>query len=114
MKEQIINFLTNESVLFYKGRGANNGIWESWKGKEETMCDNAQWVHLTKPHSWNDSAHIRVYYYINQYPEYWQGHEIKIEMNILSYCEWETVFEGWIDNVDELKQIFKFVGIPLK
>lgn len=111
MKEQIKEFLGR--YLYYKGRGANNGVWESWEGKGEDAELNAPFRKLAKPHSWKTLAKIRVYYFINEYPGIWSGHEIKIEMKLNSYLEWDSVFEGWVDDVDELILIFKTVGIPL-
>lgn len=112
MKEQIIKFL-NENLI-YKGRGANNGVWESWPGKREEDEFNASFVELTKPHSWKTLGKIRVYYYINEYPELFSGHELSIQIALNSYLEWDTFFEGWVDDIDQLKLVFKMVGIPFK
>lgn len=98
-----------DSILYYKGRGSNNGVWESWEGKE----DESHFTELTKPHSWKTSSKIRIYYYINEYPELFKGDEFKIEFYITSYCEWENICEVWVDSLDELKTIIKCVGIPL-
>lgn len=108
IKNEYTDFL--DSVLYYKGRGANNGDWNSWKEKG-TRTDN--YITFTKPHSYKTGGHALVRYYYNEYPELYSGHEFKIEMWINSYCEWYDVFEGWVDSIDELKTIFKCVGIPL-
>ena len=106
IKNEYTNFL--DSILYYKGRGANNGVWESWEGEE----DESEMIHLSKPHSWKDRGKIRVYYFMNEYPDLFTGHEFHIEMYITSYCEFYDMFEGWVDTLDELKTICKCVGIP--
>lgn len=106
-KEEIIEFLG--SVLYYKGRGANNGVWESWKSKKE-IGDN--FINLPKPHSWKTLGHIRLWYYTNEYPDDYIGHEIKVDIYLNSYCEFFPMFEGWVDNIEELKTIFKCIGVP--
>jgi hypothetical protein len=107
-KEELIQFLN--SFLFYKGRGANNGVWGSFKGKEE----GSPFLDLLKPHSWKTFGQAKIYYYINEYPESYDGHEIRIELRLNSYLEWDTVFEGWIDTLDEFKTILKCIGINFK
>lgn len=36
---------------------------------------------------------------------------MKIELSLNSYCEWDTFFEGWVDSLDELKLIMKCLGL---
>ena len=99
---KIKEFLSTK--LYYKGRGANHGQWESFE-KEESF------IELIKPHSWKTLGMIRLFYYINEYPELFKGHEIKIEIKLNS-CDWDTVFEGWVDNITDLKNVLKYIGIP--
>lgn len=105
-KEKFIEFL-NE-VLYFKGRGANNGVWESYKGKEE----GSRFIDLLRPHSWKTLGKVRIYYYVNEYPDDFTGHEFKIDIMLNSYCEWEPMFEGWIEQVVGLEFIFNCLGIP--
>lgn len=98
-----------DSILYYKGRGANNGVWESWVDKDH-QYDTFE---LTVPHSWKTIGKAQIWYYINEYPNDYSGHEFKIDIYLNSYCEFFTMFEGWVDSLDELKTIIKCVGIPL-
>ena len=84
----------------YKGRGANVGVWEM-----EDM------VLLTKPIEddfW--SAKFRLLVFIpNQY-----GQWIKVEANIICCFEWETMFEGYVNDISDIKHILGTqLGIPL-
>ena len=105
IKNEYTDFL--DTFLHYKGRGANNGQWESWKDKEHEYDT----IELLKPHSWKTIGKVRLLYYINEYPEEYQGHEFHIEVWLNSYCEFYTMFEGWVDSLDELKIILKCIGI---
>lgn len=109
-KENLIGFLN--SILYYKGRGANNGVWETWEGKEE----NPPTISLSKPISQEqkDYGWIRVYYFYNneEDTEKW-GHEFKVERYIPSHCEEASVFEGWIQDEEEFKLILNSVGLPV-
>jgi len=110
MQTKIENEITEvlDSILYYKGRGANNGVWESWEGDEES----SSFSDILVPHSWKTAGRIRIFYYINEYPQDYQGHEIRIEMRLLSYSDWDTVFEGWVKSSNQLRTILECVGVP--
>lgn len=40
-----------------------------------------------------------------------EGVEIKIEMELASYCEWETFFEGFVDNESDFERVLIMIGI---
>lgn len=105
IKNEYTEFL--DSILYYKGRGGTNGVWESWEKDKYTYFE------LTVPHSWKTTGKAQIYYYINEHPDLYSGHEFKIDIWLNSYCEFYTMFEGWVDSLDELKTIIKCVGIPL-
>lgn len=108
MKEELINYLN--SILYYKGRGVNNGMWESWKEKD---IENPPTISTTKPIGQKDYGWFRVYYYYNSPEDTLKyGHEFCIERYIPSHCEEARVFEGWVQNVEELKLILTCVGLP--
>lgn len=99
-----------DSILYYKGRGANNGVWESWVDKFK-MSYEIPFIDLNKPLFWKTYGQVRILYYINEYPDLFTGNEFHIE--IYTDSEWHDVFRGWVDSLDELKIIIKCVGIPL-
>lgn len=110
MATKIKNWVTDflDRNFYYKGRGANNGQWDSFEDED----NKGYFLELAKPHSWKTLAHIRVRYYTQEYEQYKDcGHEITIEMYLNSYCTFDTVFEGWVENIEELKTIFKCLGI---
>ena len=50
--------------------------------------------------------------YSNRYPENKKyGVEMKIEMYMWGYQSEETVFQGWIENIEQLKVICNAVGL---
>jgi hypothetical protein len=108
MATKIKNEFTDllDSFLYYKGRGANNGVWESF-----TKEDKYSMIELLKPHSWKTLGKIRILYFINEYPEEYTGYEFHIEIYLNSDCEFYTMFEGWVDSTEELKTILKCIGI---
>jgi len=87
--------------LKYHGHGNNIGIWET-----DDMLD------LTKPIG--DSywyAKFRLWVFIpNSY-----GMQIKVEAFIIHVCEWETMFEGYIEDISDIRRILGMqLGLPMK
>lgn len=69
-------------------------------------------LELTKPISdsyWN--AKFRLWVFIpNRY-----GMQIKVEAFIIHVCEWETMFEGYIEDISDIRRILGMqLGLPLK
>ncbi len=125
---EVINEYTEflNSVLYYVGRGTNNRQWTSF-GPNILLNRTFK---LIKPIRHNTRAKVRIVYYHNAVRHFDimgtflspkqvtsmihdYGHEFKLELFLPDQNKWDTFFEGWVDSVDELKTIFKCVGIPL-
>ncbi len=101
IRKNVTEILKEFSVFEYKGRGVNIGIWET-----------NDFQSLTKPIGDNFwSGKFRLWVYVPNY----NGQQIKIEVFLISVYEWETVFEGYINNVSEISRILNFqLGLPKK
>lgn len=111
MKQELIDYLN--SILYYKGKGAINGIWETWKEKLQDE-EVPPFIQFNKPigQVQKNYGWLRVRYYHNSEEDTLKyGHEFCIERYIPSYCEVSTVFEGWLNNTEELKLILNCVGL---
>lgn len=90
----------NFNVFTYNGHGMNIGVWET-----EDFQD------LEKPIGSYSTAKYRVFVFIpNTY-----GLEVKVELNFLSVYEWETLFEGYIEDINDIKKILNYqLGLKIK
>ncbi len=91
----------NFPAFKYKGHGNNIGVWET-----------EDFQSLTKPFGdsfW--SGRFRIWVFVpNQ-----QGQQIKIEVFLISVCEWETAFEGYIKDFNDLPEMLSYqFGLPKK
>lgn len=102
IRSNVANILKSNFHEFeYKGHGANIGVWET-----------EDFQSLTKPFGdsfW--SGKFRVWVFIpNQ-----QGQQIKIEVFLMSVYEWETAYEGYIKDFDDITEILSFrLGLEKK
>lgn len=102
IRNNVANILKSNFPEFeYKGHGANIGVWET-----------EDFQSLTKPFGdsfW--SGKFRVWVFIpNQ-----QGQQIKIEVFLMSVYEWETAYEGYIKDLDDITEILSFrLGLEKK
>lgn len=105
LRSQIALFLEKHCPDFaYKGRAVHVGYWET-----PSDCDRL--LDLTKP---NGDAMRAAFRLIVHFPNQ-HGIPIHIEMYPDSYWAWETVFNGYIANVNDLVRVLGFqLGIPLK
>ena len=88
----------------YKGRALHVGFWE-------TSTDVDKLLDLTKPSGDAERAAFRL---IVHFPNK-HGIPIHIEMFPAPYWEWETVFNGYILNVNDLIHVLGFqLGIRLQ
>lgn len=88
--------LRSDDRFEYLGRGNNEGVWESEK-----------FLDLKKKIAKKGIAKVRVLLYKQDK----EGLELKIEMQVISHYEWETMFEGFVENENEFELIFKCLGI---
>ena len=100
IRNSVTELLKKEFSAFeYKGHGTQIGIWET-----------EDFQSLTKPIGdsfW--SGKFRLWVFI---PDQ-NGQQIKVEVFLMSVYEWETVFEGYIENVTDISKILNFqLGLP--
>ena len=108
LQENCIGLLLSDGRFRYNGYTGTHWITTWEKGDE----DQGGLVDLCREHSLKSLAKIRVLVFSNRYSE--EGLNFKIELNLSSYCEWETFFEGWVDSLDEFRLILKSVGICIE
>ena len=101
LRNSISVLLTQHYPCFeYKGHGMNIGFWET-----------PEMVNMTKTiGSFVCMARFRISVFIPTK----DGMQIKVEMFAHSVYEWETMFEGYIKDISELKHILSFqLGIKI-
>lgn len=106
LQEEVYNYF-NEREDFYFHGYTGTFFFNTWeKGKEKHQLASK------KPHGNKDSISASVLIYTNVYSENEKfGVEIKIEMYLWGYQSQETMFQGWVESVGELKAICKAVGL---
>ena len=106
LQEEVYNYF-NEREDFYFHGYTGTFFFNTWeKGKEKHQLDSK------KPHGNKDSISASVLIYTNVYSENEKfGVEIKIEMYLWGYQSQETMFQGWVESIVELKTICKAVGL---
>lgn len=106
LQEDVFNYFDDRDDFHYHG---NTGtFWfSSWeKGKDKHI------IRSKKPHGDKDSISATVMIYSNRYPENEKfGVEMRIEMYMWGYQTEEIVFQGWIENIDQLEVICNSVGL---
>lgn len=102
MNDQIIEFLNSNFHKIHK----NPCTWVSYTSYDEDPdYPTEPMLNLTKSHAHKDLAHIKIYYFgLEQ--------SVKLELRLMSYCEWESFFEGYISSLNDLKFIMDCIGIP--
>lgn len=106
LQENIFNYFTNRKDFHFHGY-TGTFFFNTWeKGKEKEI------IHSKKPHGDKDMISASVLIYSNRYPENVKyGVEMKIEMYMWGYQSKETVFQGWVENIEQLKVICNAVGL---
>lgn len=105
---QIKEFLNKN----FKQPHVNKNIWTSYLD-EDSPSGNG-WVDLNVTHANKDQCAIKVYYFGQDLPEGQKGKKagnLKVELYLISFYEWETFFEDYIENLQDLKFIFNSLGI---
>lgn len=92
----IIKKINSDQRFVFLGRGNNNGVWQT-----ESFLD------LKKNIAKKGIAKVRIFLF----QQTKDGLEFKIEMQIISVYEWESMFEGFVENEDEFNLIMRCLGI---
>ena len=107
LQEEIISYFRDRQDFFEKSTPLTF-FFDTWpKGEEKYIISSK------KPHGNKNmvSASVSVYRNI-RYPENEKyGVELKIDMYMWGYQSEEPVFQGWVENMEELKVIVKSVGL---
>lgn len=97
----------------FKG-GVGSDIWSTTDsllnadGEEEVLGEFIRFKHELGGKGYG-VVRITVY---NPATNYNEGRiEMKIEISISSYCEWETFFEGFLSSPEDYHHIFKMIGL---
>lgn len=100
---QISDILNADDRFHYKGRGANLGVWLTTDNEEAP-------TELIRLHK-NLASKGYGAFKITLFNENIQGLELKIEMFVPSFCEWETFFEGFIQTKEDFNRVLIMLGI---
>lgn len=101
LKEQVINYFNNREDFYCHGSTMTH-FFATWpKGSDKFI------IECKKEYSGKNSISAEV----KIYQETELGVEIKIEFYLWGHGTWTTVFEGWVENLDELKVVIKAVGL---
>ncbi len=103
LKSQVAYILNEDERLYYRGRGANLGVWSS--SKKGTDYHNTT-IDFFKNMGKKGFGAVR----ITLFEEGKDGLEMHVEYHLPSYCEWHTFFEGFIENIDDLNRMFVMIG----
>lgn len=96
--QQVKEIINSDNRFHYIGRAANEGVWETDPDSFITFSKNIARKGYGK-------ARLTIF----QQNE--NGLEIKIQIYIPSYCEWDTFFEGFLETIDDYHTIIKLIGI---
>ena len=106
LQEDIVNHFHNRDDFYYHGYTGTHWF-NSWKKGEEKHI-----VRSKKPHGGKYSISTQVAVYSNRLKEDEQyGVEMKIDMYLWEYQTEETMFQGWVESIEELEVILKSVGL---
>lgn len=102
LQEEIVNYFKNRKDFYFHGSHTTY-FFKTWeKGKDKFPIDSNRPI----GGKYNISAEVDVYKSCIDF-----GVEISIDMYLWGYQSEETVFQGWVENMDGLKTILKAVGL---
>lgn len=106
LQEDVFNYFYSRNDFYFHGH-TTTFFFQTWeKGGEKKQIESK------KPHGDKYNISATVYIYSNRYPENKKyGVEIKIEMYMWGYQSEEPVFQGWVENIEQLKVICNAVGL---
>lgn len=96
--------LDSDARFHFLGRGANEGVWAT-REKGEEGCGN--FIELKKNLAKKGYGAFEIYLY----EETEQGVEFKVRMYVPSYCEWDTFFEGFLENENDFERVMIMLGL---
>lgn len=105
LQEEIFNLLSEDKRFNYNGSTTTH-FFCTWEKVDES---EGNFIDLKKSHSEKTLAKVKVLLFTDRFEN--KEVEFKIEMYLNSYCEWETICEGWAENLDEFKTALKIVGL---
>lgn len=106
LQEEVFNYFNDREDFHFHGY-TGTFFFNTWKKGEKKYQ-----IESKKPHG--DKVHISamVCIFSNRYVDNEMfGVEMKIEMFMWGYQTEEIVFQGWVENIDQLKLICNAVGL---
>jgi len=95
--------LDSDTRFKYRGHGANLGIWST----SEMVKDDIEFYDFKKDVAHKGFGAVRIWVY----EENQDGLNIKIEIYVPSWCDWDTMFEGYLETPEDLNTIIRLIGI---
>lgn len=106
LQEDIAEYFQNRGDMYYHGYTGTH-FFRTWKLGEDKHI-----IHSKKPHGDKNMISASINIYSNAYEDNSKyGVEIKIEMYMWGYQSDETVFQGWVESIEDLEIILKAVGL---
>lgn len=112
--ETIKEKLNADTRLNYGGRGNNQGYWKSYTSSEKYDKDEHDnprngIIELKKRIGQKGHAAVRIWLYkVDE-----EGLEMKIEMYIMGYYEWYSMFEGFVETEQDFDRLMVMMGLGL-
>jgi len=106
LQKDIVDYFNAREDFHYHGY-TGTFFFNTWKKGEQMYQIDAK-----KPHGDKDFISASILICSNKYVENEKhGIEMKIEMYMWGYQSQETVFQGWIESIDQLEIIILAVGL---
>lgn len=106
--EELKAVLNENPVFHYAGRGANDGVWQTFP---RLGNEGEGFVDITRHFGFVYMAAFRIMLWRNQL----DGVVCLVEMYANSCYEWESVFNGYVDSPAFLRSLlYQSIGIPNK
>jgi hypothetical protein len=105
LQKEIVEYLLSDNRFSYIGYTGTHFIASWHKGD----IQRGDFIPLKKDHSGKSSAKVEILVF----PDTYSATEVNLEIKLYlpSYLEWDTFFEGYVENIDELKLVMKMIGL---
>jgi len=98
MIDEIKQLIEDDDRFHFQGRGHNLGVYTT---------DKTIFVDFKKAIGGKSFGRLAIFLFEHTV----NGVNIKIDAWLPSYCEWYTIFEGWLESADDYTTITRLLGI---
>lgn len=105
LQKEIVEYLLSDNRFYYIGYSGTHFIASWYKG--DTTKGN--FIPLNKAHSGKTSAKVEILIFTDNYET--NEVELTIKLYLPSYLQWDTFFDGWVENLEEFKLVMKMLGL---